>query len=103
MKKTRKYFLKIVLVLTSLCLLAAGALILSNMVLPQQSETVETLSQADKIRLAETQHLRQSLGDLVWPGWGQADIPAIAYNEEAKSHTINACKIKSKKIIILAT
>jgi hypothetical protein len=26
-------------------------------------------------------HLRQAVGDHVWPGWGQADIPAIAYNE----------------------
>jgi len=70
-----------VLSLTCLCLLAVGALALSNLRLPKQSESIETLSQADKIRLAETQHLRQAVGDFVWPGWGQADIPSIAYNE----------------------
>jgi hypothetical protein len=60
-------------------LLAISAL--SNLGLPPGSALVETLSEADKIRLAETTHLRQTVGDAVWPGWGQADIPAINYNE----------------------
>ena len=54
----------------------------ANLGLPQSSPTVETLSEADKIRLAETIHIREQLGNDVFPGWGQADIPAILYNEE---------------------
>ncbi len=81
MKKLRKCFLMMVLGLIGLCFFAMGALALSNLRLPQRTETVEILSQADKIRLAETRHLRQTVGDAVWPGWGQADIPSIAYNE----------------------
>jgi len=36
----------------------------------------------DKARLAEALHLRSELGNSLWPGWGEADIPMIAYNEE---------------------
>jgi hypothetical protein len=36
----------------------------------------------DKARLAESFHLRRELGDTLWPGWGQEDIPMILYNEE---------------------
>ncbi len=58
-----------------------GISALSNLGLPQHSAVIESLSEPDKIRLAEMFHLRQALGDQVWPGWGQADIPAISYNE----------------------
>jgi hypothetical protein len=52
-----------------------------NRSLPTRSEVVERLSDAEKARLAEAFHLRETLGDAVWPGWGQADIPIIVYNE----------------------
>lgn len=81
MKKSRKYLLIATLSLTALCLLPVAALAVGNIGLPQGSPVIETLSEIDKIRLAETLHLRQSVGDAVWPGWAQADIPAIAYNE----------------------
>ncbi len=81
MKKVRKFLFISVLSLTGLCLLLVAIFALSNLGLPQQSPVTETLSAADKIRLAETFHLSRSVGDAVWPGWGQADIPAIAYNE----------------------
>jgi hypothetical protein len=64
-----------------LCLLAPVVSALSNVGLPERSGVVERLSEADKARLAETLHLRQSLGEAVWPGWGAADIPVILYNE----------------------
>lgn len=66
----------------SCCLLLAGGLALSNLRLPKHSFPVETLSDADKARLAEFQHLRTTLGDAVWPGWGHTDIPVILYNEK---------------------
>jgi len=81
-KKVKNVLFTIVLSLTGLCLLLAGISALSNLGLPQQpAVVVETLGEADKIRLAEMFHLRQSVGEEVWPGWGQAKIPAIVYNE----------------------
>jgi hypothetical protein len=59
--------------------LAAG---LSNRFLPAHTPAVDRLSALDKARLAESIHLRQELGEALWPGWGQADIPLIAYNQE---------------------
>lgn len=67
---------------TLLCLAVVGISALSNLYLPSQSPVTERLSDLDKARLAEAIHLRQSLGDVVWPSWGQLDIPFILYNEE---------------------
>ncbi len=53
----------------------------SNIGLPRESAVVEQLSEMESARLEEAFHLRQSLGDAAWPGWGGADIPAIVYNE----------------------
>lgn len=46
------------------------------------SEVVDRLSPAEKARLLETDHLRQTLGSSVWPGWGDAEIPTVVYNEQ---------------------
>jgi hypothetical protein len=67
------------LILLPLLVIAAAAL--SNIGLPTHSRVVERLSDAEKARLAEMFHLRGALGDAVWPGWGEADIPVIVYNE----------------------
>lgn len=63
------------------CVLAAAALWISNQNLPTESSVVDRLSEADKARLAETTHLRETLGNRVWPGWAEMDIPLIVYNE----------------------
>jgi hypothetical protein len=55
---------------------------LSNLGLPQQSKTQDYLSELEKARLSEALQLRRSLGDATWPGWSQADIPIIEYNEK---------------------
>lgn len=81
MKKARKIFLIAILSIAGLCLLLVGGLAVSNAAFPRQSLVVDVLSDADLVRLGEFYHLRQALGDEVWPGWGQADIPAILYNE----------------------
>ncbi len=67
--------------IVGLCLATVGLLALSNSRLPTQSAVVDRLTGLDKARLAEATHLRQALGDQVWPGWGQADIPIIVSNE----------------------
>lgn len=82
MKKIRKLLVVTILSLSGLCLVLVAVSAISNHRLPQHSPVVATLSEADKIRLAEIQHLRQMVGGEVWPGWGQADIPFILYNEE---------------------
>ena len=82
MKRAKKILLILIMSSLGLCLLLIGISTLSNLGLPQRSTVTETLSEADKIRLAETLHLRGELGDAIWAGWGQADIPAILYNEE---------------------
>ncbi len=82
MKRLRKFFLYAMGSLFGLCLLLTVALAIVNLRLPQRSQVIETLSEGDKIRLAEFLQLRQQVGEAVWPGWSTADIPAILYNEE---------------------
>ena len=81
-RKITKILLFSVLGLTFLCAGVIGFLALSNKGLPTHSKVTERLSDLEKARLAEAAHLRQSLGNEVWPGWGEADIPFIVYNEE---------------------
>ena len=87
MKSSKSFNIKkgclfIPLGLIALCILAVAASALSNLNLPQHSTTLDRLSELEKARLSEVLHLRTSLGDAVWPGWSQADIPLIVYNEQ---------------------
>jgi len=87
MKSSKSFNLKkgclfIPLGLIVLCILAVAVSALSNLNLPQHSTTLDRLSELEKARLSEVLHLRTSLGDAVWPGWSQADIPLIVYNEQ---------------------
>ena len=61
--------------------LIVGIIVLDNRRLPTRSEVVDRLSAGEKARLVEALNLRHSLGETVWTGWGQADIPIIVYNE----------------------
>ncbi len=81
--KTRKRRMVIValLIVPALCLLVLALSWLSNLGAPSEAQTADRLSELDKARLAEALHLRASLGDQVWPGWGAASIPSIVYNE----------------------
>ena len=75
----------LVRIIASLLLLALGLILLSvasNVLEPDRSSITDRLAGAEKARLAEALHLRQALGDIVWPGWSEADIPVILYNEE---------------------
>jgi hypothetical protein len=81
MKRVGKVLLIILLSVAGLLVILIAISAVSNVGLPQQSPVVDQLSEGDKIRLAETSHLRQVVGDQVWPGWGQVDIPVILYNE----------------------
>ncbi len=74
----------ILTLLGGLMILVVGVILLTalrNRHLPTRSAMVERLSEAEKARLAEVLHLRETLGDAVWPGWGQVHVPVIVYNE----------------------
>ncbi|MBS3751466.1 MAG: hypothetical protein KGY39_08190 [Anaerolineales bacterium] len=77
MKKIRHIVFILMGVLISLVAISA----LSNLGLPTKSEKIETLSMAEKARIKEYFHLRETLGDEVWSGWGSAEIPVIVHNE----------------------
>lgn len=67
--------------LAIICLAAAGLLAWDNARLPEHSSVTDRLTDREKALILETQHLRQSAGNEVLPGWDQADIPIILYNE----------------------
>ncbi len=77
-----KMILWAALACTALCLVGAGISAALNSRLPAQSPVIDRLTDADKARLAEASHLRKVLGEAIIPGWSQADIPLILYNEQ---------------------
>lgn len=68
--------------LTGLCLVLSVISANTNARQPTHSVITDRLSAVEKARVAEAIHLRKTLGDQVFPGWAQADIPVIVYNEE---------------------
>ena len=68
-----------VLVLFGLCLLLSIVSLFGNRKLPVEGRS-ELLDDVDKARLLESLHLKATLGDQVWQGWGSADIPVIVWN-----------------------
>ncbi|MGB8646667.1 MAG: hypothetical protein WCF84_15610 [Anaerolineae bacterium] len=81
MRRARRLLLGILAALVLLILLAAALSAWSNRDLPTASSVVDRLAPDEKARVAEFLHLKQALGDSVWPGWGQAGIPVLLYNE----------------------
>jgi hypothetical protein len=81
MNMKRKWILWALGGIVGVFLVAVGVTALRNRHLPKRSSVVERLSAMEKARLAELFHLRETLGDAVWPGWGAADIPVMVYNE----------------------
>lgn len=71
----------LVVVLLFLCLATTAVSLITNRNLPLDELNAPQLSDLDKIRLAEIFHLRQTLGNDAWPGWGDAEIPVILYNK----------------------
>jgi hypothetical protein len=79
--RIRRLLPRVIAVLLALLLLLVTISALVNRTLPLESEVIDKLSAAEKARVAEFFHLREQLGNQVWPGWGSADIPVIVYNE----------------------
>jgi len=68
-------------ILIILCLIAVGLVSWDNAHLPEHSKVSERLTQQEKDLIIESQHLRQTIGNKVLPGWDKAEIPVILYNE----------------------
>jgi len=68
-----------------LCVVAAGVAALSNRGLnldpspPDQQGNI-ALEPLDKARLAEAVQLKRALGETVWPGWGETEMPVLVWN-----------------------
>ena len=78
----RRVCLGALIVLLALCGLAGLVLAISNRNLPIEPLAGERLADVDKARLAEALHLKQALGNAVWPAFGDADIPVLLWNRE---------------------
>lgn len=78
----RRILLFSVLGLLLVCIAGASVSALSNRDLPTGPVVLDHLDPLDKVRLQETLHFKRELGEAVWPGWGQADIPIILWNAE---------------------
>lgn len=81
-KRWRRILLFIVLGLIVVCLAGAGLSVWSNQGLPDSVAESDRLSSLDKARLAEALHLKQTLGDQVWPGLTAAEIPILLWNRD---------------------
>jgi len=66
------------LVLAVLAIMSA----LYNLTLPTESTVKDKLTQNQKAYISEAVNLHQKLGNEVWPGWGDLQIPVITYNEK---------------------
>jgi hypothetical protein len=64
------------------CILLAVAALISNRALPTGPVETDRLSPLDKARLTEALRLKAELGDAIWPGWGNSDIPVIIWNRD---------------------
>ena len=67
--------------LLTLAVLLAAVSWVNNLRLPTEPPADDRLDALDVARLAETIHLRDRLGNRVWPGWGEAPIPLVVYNQ----------------------
>jgi len=55
---------------------------LYNLTLPTESKVKDKLTKNQKAYISEAMNLQQKMGNEVWPGWGNLQIPVITYNEK---------------------
>jgi hypothetical protein len=65
--------------LLGLCSLLTVLSVSSNRNLPK-ADHADILGSVDQARLLEALHLKATLGDQLWQGWGRSDIPVIIWN-----------------------
>jgi hypothetical protein len=79
----RRSCLPLLLGLSLLCLAASLLSLWSNASLPTEDPAPPRLQPLDAARLSEALHLRASLGDALWPGFGAEPIPVILHYGQA--------------------
>jgi hypothetical protein len=82
MKKLSKWIGRLILGVLAFILLAALLSFVLNQRLPTAIDTTAQFDDLTQARVDEIFHLRQTLGNAVWPGWSDAEIPLILYNQE---------------------
>jgi len=80
-RKKRKWGITIILVLMGACVGLIGLSAIINLFVPDHSRQPDNLSEYDLASIYETEHLRQQLGDQVFPGFGTQEIPTLVFNE----------------------
>jgi hypothetical protein len=80
MKRVRSILLIVVAAILVLCLVVVMVSVLGNRGLSAEPQVTGCLDPLDKARLEEALHLRQQLGESVWPGWGSAKSPVLLWN-----------------------
>ena len=81
-RKKKKWGVILILGILGLCLGLSALFAIVNLFVPDQTTQPDQLAELDVARVLEAQHLRQELGDQVFPGLGTVEIPALIYNEE---------------------
>lgn len=81
-RKKRKWGLLIIFSLTGFCLVSLGFSALINVFIPRTSSDIESITSMDITYTLEVQHMREELGDQVFPGFQSVDIPTLLFNEE---------------------
>lgn len=82
MKKYLRCLPVVLLTLLALCLVSTGFLALdSRNYSPIQADTADRMDGTQAGYLEEVFHLKATLGDATWPGFGQASFPALVGNE----------------------
>jgi hypothetical protein len=57
------------------------AIYISNRNLPTGPDVKDRLTALDKVRLEETYHLKATLGEAVWSGWGKMETPVLLWHQ----------------------
>jgi hypothetical protein len=55
---------------------------ISNRNLPTGPDVKDHLPTLDKVRLEETYHLKATLGEALWSGWGNMEAPVLLWHKE---------------------
>ncbi len=81
-RKKRKWFLLVLLGLIGLCLSFVVITAIMNLFIPDNSKSPDRLSEEMITHVLEAEHLKQQVGDQVFPGFQSAEIPTLLFNEQ---------------------
>jgi hypothetical protein len=82
LKKIFRFIIKVIKWAFLILLVLALFSTLYNFTLPKGSKTIEHLSANQKSHISETINLHQKIGNELWPGWSNIQIPVMVYNEK---------------------